>query len=98
MPKTIFGEDTEEYQAFMEANKVIAPGAVEFMHIVQQCWQSYADYHTWVMPDGFVVIIPVIQSKVVKIEVDELDHLSFNHTVNIVEGEEKGISLAANIN
>jgi len=96
-PKDVFGDGTEEYYAFHEANRRVAPGACELLDIFLQSWQPYALSHSWVMPDGFTVYVPVMVQKDTKIEVDELQHCSFIYRHDVNEGTEKGLSLAANI-
>lgn len=96
-PRLVFGKNTPEYYAFYEAQEIVAPGAVEIMKLIQKCWQPYADTHEWVMPDGFHVIVPVVESFVGKVEVDEADHLTFQYQTDAICGAEQGISLLANV-
>jgi len=72
-PKDVFGDGTPEFFAFHEANKQVAPGAVELMDVLLASWQPYALSHDWTMPDGFTVYCPVMVKTDTKIEVDELD-------------------------
>jgi hypothetical protein len=95
-PKDVFGEGTEEYQAFHEASHNVAPGACELLEIFLGSWQAYTLSHSWKLPDGFTVIVPVMVQTDSKIEVDELDHASFTYRHEINCGTETGLSLAAN--
>jgi hypothetical protein len=97
MPKVVFGDKTPELSAFYDAQRLVAPGAVELMKIIQECWQPYTDIHQWVMPDGFTVRVPVIQADTTKIEVDEADHITFKYQTDVIAGTAKGISLLANV-
>lgn len=96
-PKAIFGEDTPELAAFYAATQAVAPGPSDLMQDMLNAWQDGALEHRWTLPDGFVVHVKVMQQKLVKFEVDELNHATFSHIVYVNEGEKKGISLPANI-
>ena len=95
-PKEIFGEGTDEFNAFYAANKIVAPGASELMDVLLASWQPYAMSHDWTMPDGFEVHVKVMVPVDTKIEVDELDHASFIYRHEVNAGTEKGLSVAAN--
>ena len=95
-PKDVFGDGTPEFYAFHEANRNVAPGACELLDIMLESWQPYALDHSWVMPDGFTVYVPVMVQVDTKIEVDELDHAAFVYRHDVNCGTEKGLSLAAN--
>ena len=97
-PKELFGKDTPELDAFYEAAETVLPGAIALRNILcYDAWQSYELSHDWTMFDGFDCHIPVIGKYKSKIEVDELDHLTFNMIYEDNVGTEKGISLAANV-
>ena len=96
-PKQIFGEGSDEYIAFYNSLDDLAPGANMATAMMIGSWQPFDEYHTWIMEDGFNVYIPVIKERVIKVEVDELDHATFSHIIREVEGTESGLSLAANI-
>lgn len=96
-PKAIFGEDTPELAAFYAATQAVAPGPSDLMQDMLNAWQDGALEHRWTLPDGFVVHVKVMQQKLAKFEVDELNHATFSHIVYVNEGEKKGISLPANI-
>jgi len=95
-PKIIFGEGTDEFNAFYAANLIVAPGASELMDVLLASWQPYAMSHDWTMPDGFEVHVKVMVPVDTKIEVDELDHASFTYRHEVNAGTEKGLSIAAN--
>lgn len=96
-PKVIYGEDTAELRAFYEAVQQLAPGAWELLQVLLNSWQPYALLHQWQLPDGFDVRIKVMETKETRIEVDELDHATFTYQYRVNEGQEKGISLPANV-
>lgn len=70
VPENIFGENVDIY--YMAAMS-IAPGAFELMPELINTWQPKALDHSWTMPDGFEVFIPVMQTSETTIKVDELD-------------------------
>ena len=74
IPKELFGEDTPEINAFYEAVYQCAPGAWNLLQDLIGAWNPYALEHTWVLPDGFVAKVKVMQKKEVRIEVDELSY------------------------
>lgn len=96
-PREIFGEDTVELACFYEAQATIAPGAVQVMDMLLKSWQPFALTHEWVLPDGFEAKCKVMDAVDVKIEVDELDHMTFTHRFYENKGTETGLSIAANI-
>jgi len=95
-PKKAFGEDTPELDAFYATIQEEFPGACEAMNDIQSCWQGDALVHSWVMPDGHTVHVPVTEMVDKKIEVDELDHATFTHRAKVNTSQEYGVSLAAN--
>ena len=95
-PIELFGKDTPEHKAFMNAKAEICPGAEYLMPILRNSWNAYAKEHSWVLPDGFVARVKVLQTKEKIIEVDELDHLKLTYQYKVNEGVEKGIANIAN--
>lgn len=96
-PIELFGEDTEELEAFYDAQYLVAPGAVKVMELLLGAWQPDAYVHTWTLPDGFVARCKVMEAVDVRIEVDELDHATFTHRFYENNPQEKGLSIAANV-
>jgi hypothetical protein len=96
-PVKAFGKDTPELKAFHKAKEIVAPGASKLIPIMIDAWQSEALNYSCVMPDGHTVFIPVIQKKDSKIEVDELDHMSFIYRHAVNTPKKKGISLLAHL-
>jgi hypothetical protein len=107
-PIELFGEGTDELQAFYTMLWELAPGASELMEILLSTWNRDALQHEWSMPDGFHARCKVTYPVDIRIEVDELDHASFTHrfyeniSTNAYEaktGEEQrdGLSNAANV-
>jgi len=96
-PKRVFGEDTEELEAFYAAQRIVAPGATALMPIMLDAWQPHVLEHSWIMPDGFYVRKKVSAPADVKIEVDELDHTTFTYCYEKNEGVKYDVSLPADI-
>lgn len=96
VPKEVFGEG-ELLEIFYEACFNKAEGAFTLMDVLINAWQPFALEHSWVLPDGYYANIKVMEKKEIRIEVDELNHLTF--TTNIEEniGSERGVSLVANV-
>ena len=96
VPKRIFGEDTPELAAFYKAAEMTAPGAWTLLQELLAAWQPYALVHEWQLPDGFEVKVKVMNTKEVRVEVDELDHASFTYEFSENVGSKKGLSIPAN--
>lgn len=96
VPEGIFGEATPELAAFYKAAEMTAPGAWALLQELLAAWQPYALVHEWQLPDGFEAKVKVMNTKEIRIEVDELDHASFTYTFEQNVGSKKGLSLAAN--
>ncbi len=58
-PKGLLSE--EELEVFYEVILGLLPGAEEVMHTINSCWNSNADHHSWIMPDGHTVYVPVVE-------------------------------------
>jgi DNA-directed RNA polymerase len=58
-PKALLKKN--ELPVFYNVITGLLPGAEHVMDIINACWNCNADHHTWVMPDGHTVYIPVIE-------------------------------------
>jgi len=58
-PKALLS--SEELKVFYEVMEGLLPGADDVMSAINACWDNTADHHTWVMPDGHTVYIPVVE-------------------------------------
>jgi hypothetical protein len=96
-PQSIFGKDTAELEAFYLAQETVAPGAVIVMDEFLDSWQAYALKHSCTLPDGFDMVVPVLNKIETKIEIDELDHAAIKYTYEDNVGSEYGLSIAANM-
>jgi len=50
-----------ELKVFYEVMEGLLPGAEDVMDTINKCWNSNANHHTWVMPDGHTVYVPVVE-------------------------------------
>lgn len=101
-PIKIFGEDTEELDAFYLSAYEMAPGAWELLQDLLASWQSYALVHQWKLPDGYVARVKVMKKieapdPRARIEVDELNHATFTYEYFVNEGTKSGLSNVANV-
>ena len=95
-PKRLFGEDTPELQGFYQAVYNVAPGAYELLQALLNSWQPMTLMHRWVLPDGFVARVRVMQKVESRIEVDELDHATFTYEWYENQGSMTGVANVAN--
>ncbi len=96
-PANIFGENTPELAKFYEMMNTQFPGAMSCMEIMQNSWQSNNLYHEWTLPDGHVAHVKVTEKVDKKIEIDELNHMTFTHRIEVNQPQDFQVSLAANI-
>ena len=69
VPKELFGDLIGYYeQAFLN----IAPGAAELLPEMLNAWDPTKLVNQWTQADGFEVVIPVMDTKSTRIQVDEL--------------------------
>lgn len=96
-PIKVFGEDTPELAAFYQAMYQVAPGACDLLPILVNSWKPYSPIHSWTMPDGFDVQEKVKVQCEAKIEVDELNHSTFEYIWYENMGTETGVKNAADV-
>ncbi len=96
-PEKEFGKDSPELDGFWKALYAVAPGACELLEELLSSWQPYALAHSWKLPDGFTAHVKVMQSVEHRIEVDELNHSTFEYTYLTNLGERRGVKNPANI-
>jgi hypothetical protein len=58
-PKALLTE--QELHVFYQVIKGLLPGAEDVMDTINACWNPEADHHTWTMPDGHTVYVPVVE-------------------------------------
>ena len=59
-PKALLS--SKELVVFYEVMEGLLPGAEEVMTVINKCWNYNKDHHTWIMPDGHTVYIPVVKA------------------------------------
>lgn len=59
-PKALLS--TEELGVFYEVIAGLLPGAEAVMETINGCWNDKADHHSWTMPDGHTVYVPVVEA------------------------------------
>ena len=95
-PKTVFGEGPE-LVAFYQALREKLTGAYDLMGLFQSFWNPKAEYHSWRMPDGHVVKVPVTETAEKSLEIDEFDHMRFAYRATLLHPKPQSRALAANI-
>lgn len=72
-PKELLGGDnSKEYNAFIEALQEEASGALELMEDINECFDENAYYHAWRLPDGHNAYCPVTKVVDKRIELHEI--------------------------
>ncbi len=61
-PKKCFGEDTPELRAFYQAVEELLPGADQLNKDLISLWNPEALSHSWTLPDGFEVVVKVMET------------------------------------
>ena len=95
-PEIIFGKESPELGAFYSTVSKLVPGAVRLLEVLRNSWQPMALKHSIELPDGFNAHLPVMADNDAKIEVDELNHATFQFQWKENLGAEKGLSNIAN--
>lgn len=96
-PEKLFGKGSEELAVFYKAMFTLAPLCMQLLEVLRDSWNPNVLAHTWKLPDGFDVNIKVIEKKKTRIEVDELNGLTFSYIYKVNEAKEKGVSNVANV-
>ena len=76
-PKALLSE--HELSVFYEVMQGLLPGAEDVMETINACWNDQADHHTWTMPDGHTVYIPVIEGINATYTDDELGEIPLRY-------------------
>lgn len=94
-PKIIFGYKSPAYNAFHAVLEGKCKGAYRLLNALISAWDSKKDFNHWVLPDGFNAYIPVMQSQVHRVKVEELEYtMSVQTWLN--QPLDYSVSLAAN--
>lgn len=97
-PIEYFGEDTSEYNAFLEAMDQEFPGAVIARETLMNSWKAFAPSHEFVMPDGHTVYLPTTDKVEYELsyEIDG-DLIEIPHRVATITPTARGIKLVAHV-
>lgn len=94
-PVGIFGEDTPQLEAFYQALEDKCEGAYTLLNELIDAWDNSKTFNHWVLPDGYNVYIPVMQSIIDRVKIEELDYTMSVQT-HVNEPLDYSVSLAAN--
>jgi len=72
-------------------------GAEAVKDTINDYWNSNALEHTWTLPDGHIAHVKVTEMINARIEVDELDHVTFTYRFEANQPSRVGTSLVPNI-
>ena len=97
-PVMIFGEDTPELAAFLQAADIVCPGANALLKVMINLWDPNALEYRWNLPDGFQVVLKVKDIIKSKIEVDTVEpHKVFEYVRTENSPLDFAVKLPANI-
>ena len=95
-PKIIFGYKSPAYNAFYEVLEDKCKGAYRLLNVLISAWDNKKEFNHWVLPDGFNAYVPVMQSQVDRVKVEELEYtMSVQTWLN--QPLDYSVSLAANV-
>lgn len=97
VPKHLFGEDSPALRAFYKTLETQAPGPWQLVNLLLKAWNPKQDFHEWAMPDDFQVRIPSLVKNSGRVEVEELDGISFTYEWEEQAAYKKGLHLPANV-
>jgi hypothetical protein len=86
----------EELEAFTHAVESTIPALGDCREVFSSCWDPNATSHSWVLPDGHVAYVPVLDVFEMKVDSSELCH-RFTYQVKEQCTSENYTSLLANI-
>lgn len=90
-----FNEEQEE--AFNNVLHESFTGAEDVMALINSYWNDQAYEHTWTLPDGHVARVLVTDMMDARVEVDELNHVTFTYRFEANEPGQRNSSLCPNI-
>lgn len=73
-PIEVFGKDTPELKAFYHTLNHKCKGAMALLRILLNAWDSTKEYNHWVLPDGYNVYIPIMESITDRVKIEELNY------------------------
>jgi hypothetical protein len=93
-PRNAFGKDTPELAAFYQMIDELLPGADMLNRDLLDLWQPDAYAHSWILPDGFDVVVNVMAPVQ-----HSFEFLGTRHEITeyVNQPQESGLSLGANV-
>ena len=91
-PQEVFGDDVD---LFYQAVSKALPAVPEYIALFLEAWPEYATEYRVTAPDGFDMVIPVMQRTDHRVELP--DGSSFTHVLHHNEGKKTGLSIVANV-
>lgn len=95
-PREIFG-DGIELDVFYQTMLAETPHAFAMIDILKDTWNPTATEHCWTMPDGFEVKVPVLDTVIKRLEIDELDHHQMSAEFKARTTKYKSVANIANV-
>ena len=97
-PIELFGEETVEYEAFIDSMEEEFPGAVIARETLMNAWRAFAIAHEFVMPDGHTVYLPTTDKVSYDLEYDiDGESISIPHRIESIVPSARGIKLVAHV-
>ncbi|APC46032.1 RNA polymerase [Vibrio phage vB_VspP_pVa5] len=95
-PEKELGQASELLDEFYYMCGKKLKGAYELRNDLIEVWDPEAEEYTWTLPDGFKVIIRVVNSRMEEIYIDELKH-TYYHEFKEIGTRDHAVMLAANV-
>ena len=95
-PRETFQHISNGYECFQEATLEVAPSAFKLLPGLISTWKPFAEYHSWVLPDGFVCSIRATADVEERVYVEELNS-TITVGLEVEMPKEYSVSNAANI-
>lgn len=89
--------DEAQQEAFYKELQDSFTGAEDVKQVLNDVWNSHAYVHEWTLPDGHVSSVKVTEVMATRVEVDELDHLTFTYQFENNQPSTRSTSLAPNV-
>lgn len=93
VPKDIFGDLVPFFYETMHEQ---APGAMQLLELLRQAWDPELDRNTWVLPDGYMAMVPITETVDKKIHIAQLRYTPVVR-IQVIAPKERGLSLIANV-
>ena len=95
-PEKELGAGTDLLEEFYYMCSKKLKGAYELRNDLIEVWDPEAEEYVWYLPDGFKVVIRVVNSRMEEIHVDELGY-TYHHEFKEIGTREHAVMLAAKV-